>query len=409
MTSRPRFRDVSAIAVILVVVGILGIRAQFAPGAVVDNGPHGIRASASRGRSPFAGAINAVVPHPTNPDVMWIGAVNGGVWKTTTATHATPHWVPQTDHEASLSIGDLALDPTIATADVLVAGIGASSSFSGTSGPLTGLLRTTDGGGTWKPLGQADLAGESITGVAPRGDVIVVASRTGLWRKDESGPTFHHQGAGATSLFCDGSGRLLKNQHATTLLGDPTHTSFLYAGIPGPDGGIFFSTTTGALWCEISLGGTFGQPGGTDFIASGKRVALAVHDDGKQEVVYAGVLSSEKASAFLFRSTDHGATWTRMDNPRILKGDDVRFMSMQADPTLPTVVYIGGDGLGGPGGLIFRCDAALPLGSQCESIARQHTLDNSAPHGDSRALQFDALGTLLDVSDGGISRRFLPQ
>ena len=33
-----------------------------------------------------AGAIRSVVAHPTNPDIIWVGGVNGGVWKTTNAT-----------------------------------------------------------------------------------------------------------------------------------------------------------------------------------------------------------------------------------------------------------------------------------------------------------------------------------
>src|ERR1041384_209928 len=107
MRSRPILFGVSGAAAILVVLTLLRIGAQSVPGTAVDNGPHGIRSAGSRGRSPLAGAINAVVPHPTNPDILWIGAVNGGVWKTTTATHASPHWVPLTDHEASLSIGAL--------------------------------------------------------------------------------------------------------------------------------------------------------------------------------------------------------------------------------------------------------------------------------------------------------------
>jgi hypothetical protein len=38
---------------------------------------------------------------------------------------------------------------------------------------------------------QADLAGETIVGVAPRGDVIVVASKSGLRRSHDNGSSFH--------------------------------------------------------------------------------------------------------------------------------------------------------------------------------------------------------------------------
>ena len=396
---------VIAVAAILVVLSMLRIGAQSTLGTVVDNGPHGITNPGSRGRTPLAGAINAVVPHRTNPDILWIGAVNGGVWKTTTATQASPHWVPLTDHEASLSIGALELDPTIAAANVLVAGIGGGSSF-GVVGPKTGLLRSADGGDTWTSLGRADLGGETITGVAPRGDVIVVASKTGLWRSHDTGSNFNQLGPGNTA---GGSDRVLLKIPVTDLVGDPANNDLLYAAMPGIVGGVFLSEDTGHLWRDISIGGTFGQPGGTDFISGAKRVSLSVHNDGRHEVVYAGVLDAEQAKAFVFRSADRGASWTRMDNVDILNGDDIRFMSIQADPTSPTIVYIGGDGLGDAGGLIVRCDAALPRLIQCESLARGNTLDNSAPHGDSRALRFDALGTLLDVNDGGISRRWVPR
>jgi hypothetical protein len=47
--------------------------------------------------SPAAGAVQALVADPTNPDVVYAGSVNGGVWKTTNATAANPHWTPLTD------------------------------------------------------------------------------------------------------------------------------------------------------------------------------------------------------------------------------------------------------------------------------------------------------------------------
>src|SRR6185295_174119 len=93
---------------------------------------------------PVTGAVNALLPHPTDPDVLYLGAVNGGVWKTTTATAAEPAWTPLTDGFGSLAIGNGALrfDPTDGTSSTLLAGIGRSSSF-GAGGARIGLLRTT--------------------------------------------------------------------------------------------------------------------------------------------------------------------------------------------------------------------------------------------------------------------------
>ena len=44
--------------------------------------------------SPSAGAVEALAPGPSNPDVLYVGTVNGGVWKTTDATDFLPSSTP---------------------------------------------------------------------------------------------------------------------------------------------------------------------------------------------------------------------------------------------------------------------------------------------------------------------------
>ena len=60
---------------------------------------------------PVAGAVEVLAPDPSNPDILYAGTVNGGVWKTTNATAASPTWVPLTDRLPSLAISDLAFSP----------------------------------------------------------------------------------------------------------------------------------------------------------------------------------------------------------------------------------------------------------------------------------------------------------
>ena len=61
---------------------------------------------------PVSGAIRMAAPHPSDPNIVYVGAVNGGVWKTMDAMSPNPSWEPLTDDARSLSIGALALDPT---------------------------------------------------------------------------------------------------------------------------------------------------------------------------------------------------------------------------------------------------------------------------------------------------------
>ena len=67
----------------------------------VANGPAGITGGNSYavgGQGRVAGAVQAIVAHPTDPNVVWIGTVNGGVWKTTNALNddqnGGPTWTP---------------------------------------------------------------------------------------------------------------------------------------------------------------------------------------------------------------------------------------------------------------------------------------------------------------------------
>ena len=95
------------------------------------------------GGDPVSGAIEAIATHPTDANTVYVGAVNGGVWRT---TNGGANWTPLTDQTASLSIADIAFSPLDATTQTLFYGVGNYSSGGGLGGTLTGLFRTTDGG-----------------------------------------------------------------------------------------------------------------------------------------------------------------------------------------------------------------------------------------------------------------------
>jgi len=114
------------------------------------------------------GAVHTLAPHPLNADILYIGAVNGGVWVTHNATAVRPTWEHLTDNEASQSIGAMELDPTDPKHETLLAGPGVYSAY-GVNGDLSGLLRTTDGGSKWTRLdGGGVLLDKSFSGIAVR-------------------------------------------------------------------------------------------------------------------------------------------------------------------------------------------------------------------------------------------------
>ena len=140
-------------------------------------GPAPITAGQTENLTPnneVSGAVRVVLPHPTDPNILYLGAVNGGIWRTSNATAASPTWTPQTDNQRSLSIGALAMDP--GDPNRLLAGFGIYSSFGPIGGDVGRLLLTADGGTTWTPLQPAALRGFNISSVEIRGQTLLAAS-----------------------------------------------------------------------------------------------------------------------------------------------------------------------------------------------------------------------------------------
>ena len=397
--------------------------------------------------SPESGAIEAVAAHPSNADILWIGAVNGGIWRTDNATAASPNWTQQTDSMPSLSIGALEIDPTVVGSNTLVAGIGRTSSYAGLGGSQTGILRTTNGGTSWSNPGSVGLGGARISGVAPRGSTIVVAVEesdfgflsTGIFRSADSGATF--------TQISGGSGTGLPIGRAWDLASDPGDDNRVYTiirdtGTPGSSG-IYRSNDAGATWTKISSAtqdATLNAPS-TD-------ANLAVSSTSQR--VFAAICTAGELAS-LDRSTTAATgtpTWASLDLPTTTEqgtqygihpgGQCAIHLSLVADPSNNDVVYIGGDrqpsndengspvaqfpnsiGASTFGGRLFKVDASQAGGSQATPITNcmtalagcggsARTANDTAPHADSREMVFDANGDLIQVDDGGIYKHTSP-
>jgi len=375
------------------------------------------------GGNPVVGGVHTIVAHPTNADIVYLGGVNGGVWKTTNATDASPSWTTMTDQFPSLSIGALDLDPTDATNQTLVAGNGLYSNFGGRGGPQAGLLRTTDGGSSWTQLGQVDLAGRNISGIGARGNTILVAvnagTSPGMYRSTDGGANFQ---------FISGLNGL--NTGAVfDLVGDPGNVNRLYAGVGGASGGVFRTDDAGANWTNVTDAAIGALVGGTT-----NNIELAVHNNAGAgtNAVYVAIVNGGQLAGIL-RSANQGGTWTAMDLPGTNEGGTCfgihpggqggNNTSIVADPADANIVYLGGDRQQGPfpnsigandfSGRLFRGDASVAPTGACPSpqwtpLTHSGTASDSAPHADSREMVFDANGDIIEGDDGGIYRRTAP-
>ncbi len=145
------------------------------------------------------GRINCIEFHPTNPDILWIGASQGGIWKTTDNGQS---WVCLTNDMPLNRISHIAVDPNhpdtlyIASGDVRYFGLNVVA-YGHTRHYEMGIFKTTDGGQNWMPLGLDIELSDGDMGLLSRifvnpanSEELIVAGIPGIYKSTDGGTTW---------------------------------------------------------------------------------------------------------------------------------------------------------------------------------------------------------------------------
>jgi len=327
---------------------------------------------------PNSGRVAAVAVDPTNTNVVYAGAAQGGVWKT---TDGGVTWSPLTDTQASLATGSLALDPENHL--TLYVGTGELNN-SGDSYYGAGVLKSTDGGNTWTqipgPFAGGQYGGARIGGMAvhPTNSLIVLAAvgccefNDGVFRSTDAGNTW------TQVLSVNGS-------QAYNVIFDPTNGNLAYASID--DNGVYKSTDAGNTWVADNGSGSSILPTGSPT----GRVALAM-DPNATTTLYAGITNNNTSGLVgLYKTTDGGNTWTQLTNAPNYCGGQCWYDNVIAVmPGNSNVIYAGGDG-------------GTPVTNSLDGGNTWTNLNNIGIHPDLHALVFTPNGQQLYIgNDGGM-------
>ena len=276
------------------------------------------------------------------PNVFYIGAVNGGVWKSNDYGRT---WEAIFDNEPTQSIGAIAVPPSDPNLVYVASGEGLRRPDLSVG---NGIYKSTDGGKTWSHLGLRD--GEQIPALAvdPRDANRVFAAvlghpygpnaERGIFRSTDGGLSWRKV------LYKD------ENTGASGVVIDPSNPAIVYACLwqsregpwednndyGGTGGGLFKSTDGGTTWRQLKAG----------LPADLVQIDIAIAPS-KPSRLYAAISTTQPpkyesgVGMGFYRSDDGGEHWTSVTrDPRPMTkigGGDTPVVAV--DPKNADVVY----------------------------------------------------------------------
>ncbi len=299
----------------------------------------------SVGPANMGGRIADIAGIPSPSKTFYVAAAGGGIWKT---TNAGTSFQPIFDHERVISMGSLAIAPS--DTNQVWAGTGEQNSRNSMS-PGGGIYKSTDGGKTWKLMGLVETQQIGRIVVHPTDpNVVYVAAlghawgpnkERGLYKTTDGGQSwqlikFISDKAGVVDVAMDPSDPKTLYASSYERVRGPW---FLRSG--GPGSALWKTTDAGATWTKIQGAGwpttTLGRIGLAIARSNPKVVyAMVEADSSANPTGKKGVGKAQTLQNGLYRTTDAGSTWTKMNDK------DVRpfyYSQVRADPKNPDRVY----------------------------------------------------------------------
>ena len=290
---------------------------------------------------PFRGgrtvAISGVLHQP---NVFYMAAVNGGVWKTTDFGNT---WNPIFDDQATGSVGALAVAPSDPNIIYVGSGEGLQRPDLATG---DGVYKSTDAGKTWTHLQNlrdaqqitailVDSKNSNRVFVAAEGHPYGPNAERGVFRSTDGGQSFQKV------LYKD------ENTGAADLAFDPTNPQTIYAvlwaarvapwevrsggSIYIAGSGLFKSTDGGSTWRPL----TKGLPTAAEELG---RMGIAVAPSQPNRL-YASI-EAKRGVAGIYRSDDAGESWKQVNSDGRIGGRGPGAMGIAVASDNPEVIYV---------------------------------------------------------------------
>ena len=287
-----------------------------------------------RSIGPYRGGRSAAVAGvPGKPNLYYMGATGGGVWRTTDAGNS---WENISDGFFGGSIGAVAVSEW--DNNVIYVG-GGEECVRGNVSYGYGMFRSTDAGKTWTSLGLKDSRHIPRIRIHPKNPDLVYAAVLGdLFRPTEERGVYRSEDGGKNwkrILFANASAGVVD------LVMDPNNPRILFASTwrirrtpysleSGGEGSALWMTKDGGdTWTDITK--NEGLPKGTWGIAG-----LAVSPVNSDRVF--AIIENDNGG--VYRSDDGGKVWKRMNEDRNLRQRAWYYSRIYADTKDEDICYV---------------------------------------------------------------------
>jgi photosystem II stability/assembly factor-like uncharacterized protein len=335
------------------------------------------------GPAGMSGRVAAVAAAPSDPDLMYVGAASGGVWKSTSGGIA---WEPVFDDQPVPSIGALAIDPH--NTDVVWVGTGEGNPRN-SAAVGNGIFKSLDGGRSWMSLGLENTERIHRILINPQNTDIVYAAamgttwgenpERGVYRTDDGGQSwkrvlFVDEKTGAADLEMD---PLNPNKLIAAMWQHRRWPWFFKSG--GPGSGLFVTYDGGETWKRRTH---------EDGLPEGElgRIGLGIARSNPQ-IVYALVEAQKNG---VYKSEDGGFKWQKINDSNNINPRPFYYADIRIDPKNENRIYA----------LHGRLTVSEDGGKSFKTVVESRVI-----HGDHHALWIhpDDPAFLINGNDGGVA------
>lgn len=312
----------------------------------------------SIGPAGMSGRVTAIAVVHKQPEIIYIGAASGGVWK---STNGGMSFTPIFDDQKVAGIGAIAIDQN--NPDVVWVGTGEGNPRNSQNNG-NGIYKSIDGGKTWQHLGLEKTNNIHRVLINPQNpDIVYVGVQGSAWGDHPERGVFKTTDGGKTwekVLYVN------ERTGISELVMDPQNPNKLIAGMWEfhRDAWFFKSGGKGSgMYVTFDGGKTWKQRTSEDGLPEGElgKMGLAIAPS-KPNIVYALIEAKRNA---LYRSDDGGFKWTKINDSRNIAERPFYYCEIYVDPKnenrlfkVETILKASEDG-----GKTFKDIAAYRFGS----------------------------------------------